>query len=399
MTWFKSISSRFAAVGVLSAVLGFLLAWPVFATGQDKKDPAPDPAAKQAPPTGGPTDANKDLAEQIKQLNAKVSRLEAALPKTAQASGDSGSIPAGGQGVKAQDKGVDQGARIAAKFQNCLQCHQTRPSGPLPPSHLDMTASATAPPPSGQAKSAVPDLGDGKMQGKGMGMMGGMGMGMMGGMGGKKPAMPMMDNDRDKMGGKGMDKMGGMDGKKPAMPMMDNDRDKMGGMGMEGKGMDKMDDDMDMMGMMGMGSMGGMKGKKMKMTSALPGFPGASHIYHIGASDFFLDHPQHITLSAEQETKLVKMKQMGLTAKATGQRKIEEAEQQLWELTAADMPDATKIDAKVREAEKLRGDQRLAFIRTVGEAALVLTDDQRKILIGQAQPTAPDSHATHPKKP
>ena len=93
------------------------------------------------------------------------------------------------------------------------------------------------------------------------------------------------------------------------------------------------------------------------------------------------------------------MKQKALTAKASAQRKVEEAEQQLWELTGADQPDVAQIETKLREAEKLRGDQRLAFIRSVGEAAQVLTDDQRKILIGQAQPAAPAPHVVHPKTP
>lgn len=221
----------------------------------------------------------------------------------------------------------------------------------------------------------------------GMGGSGG-GMGMMdmmtGGMGGKKKAMSgsgggmnMMDDDM-MMGGMSGGAGGGMAG--------------MSGGG--GGGMGMMDD----MDMMGMGSMGGAKGKKMKMTAALPGFPGASHIYHIGATDFFLDHPEHITLSTEQKTKLGQMKQKATTEKASAQRKIEEGEQQLWELTAADQPDAAKIEAKVREVEKLRGDQRLAFIRSVGEAAQVLTDDQRKILLGQTQPAAPAPHV-HPKTP
>ena len=187
----------------------------------------------------------------------------------------------------------------------------------------------------------------------------------------------------------------------------------MGGMGGGGGGMGGMNDDamggmpagggmmMDDMDMMGMGSMGGAKGKKMKMTAALPGFPGASHIYHIGATDFFLDHPEHITLSTEQKTKLAQMKQKATTAKASAQRKIEEAEQQLWELTGSDQPDAAKMDAKVREVEKLRGDQRMAFIQSVGESAQVLTDDQRKILIGQATTAPPPTTApaAPPKTP
>ena len=109
-------------------------------------------------------------------------------------------------------------------------------------------------------------------------------------------------------------------------------------------------------------------------------------------------HREHITLSTEQKTRLGHLKQKATTDKATAQRKVDEAEQQLWELTAADQPDVTKIDAKVREIEKLRGDQRLAFIRSVGDAAQVLTDDQRKILLGQAKPAADQPHV-HPKTP
>jgi Spy/CpxP family protein refolding chaperone len=160
----------------------------------------------------------------------------------------------------------------------------------------------------------------------------------------------------------------------------------MGGTG--GGGME--DDEMGMMGMMGMGSMKGMG--KVQKTAALPGFPGASHVYHIGATGFFLDHPEHVTLTTKQQTALNGLKEKALLEKSTFQRKIEEAEQELWTLTASDQPDAAKIEAKVREVEKLRGDQRLAFIRAVGEAAKVLTDEQRKALLGQAADKA-DKHS------
>jgi hypothetical protein len=308
MTWLQSSRSRYATVGLGSAFLGFLVAWPLFAAGQDKKDPPPDP--KHAHPADKAADPNRDLVEQIKLLQAKVVRLEAAVAKIAP--------PGGGMS------------------------------------------------------------GMGGMSGGGMGMDG-----MMGGMGGKK------------MGGGGMGGMMGMDNMMMGnMPGMGGGSGGMPGMGGSGGGMMMMDD----MDMMGMGPMGGQKGMKMKMAAALPGFPGASHVYHIGATDFFLDHPEHITLSTEQKTKLGHLKQKAATDKATAQRKIEEAEQQLWELTAADQPDAGKIDAKVREVEKLRGDQRLAFIRSVGEAAQVLTDDQRKILLGLAPP-APAAPHVHPKTP
>ena len=305
MTWLQSPRSKYATAGLGSALLGFLVAWPLFAAGQDKKDPPPDP--KHVHPADKAADPNKDLVEQIKLLQAKVVRLEAAV-----------------------------------------------------------------------AKIAPPAVGMGGMPGMGMSGMPGMGMG--GSKGGGMPGMGgMMGMDNMMMGN---------------MPGMGSGSGGMPGMSGSGGGMMMMDD----MDMMGMGSMGGSKGMKMKMTAALPGFPGASHIYHIGATDFFLDHPEHITLSTEQKTKLGNLKQKATTDKATAQRKIEEAEQQLWELTAADQPDAAKIDAKVREIEKLRGDQRMAFIRSVGEAAQVLTDDQRKILLGFAPP-APAAPHVHPKTP
>lgn len=315
----QSARSRYLTVGAASAVLGFLVAWPVFATGQGPTDPQADP--KHAPPADKAAVPNKELLEQIKLLQAKVTRLEAAVAKIAP--------PAGG-GMA----GMGGGA--------------------------------------------------GGASGGGMGMMDMDGM-----MGGKKKGMGSMGGGSGGGGGMMDDMMmGGSSGGGTA-----------GMGGGSGGGMGMMMDDMDMMGM---GSMGGAKGKKMKMTAALPGFPGASHIYHIGATDFFLDHPEHITLSTEQKTKLGQMKQKATTEKASAQRKVEEAEQQLWELTAADQPDAAKIEAKVREVEKFRGDQRLAFIRSVGEAAQVLTDDQRKILLGYAPPaakTAADPAHVHPKAP
>ncbi|NOX56084.1 MAG: hypothetical protein GXP27_16910, partial [Planctomycetes bacterium] len=163
-------------------------------------------------------------------------------------------------------------------------------------------------------------------------------------------------------------KTGGMGGRKG-----------MSSMGMPGKGM--------MDGLKMMGQMQGMG--RMKMASALPGFPGASHIYHIGATGFFLDHPDHIALTAEQTEKLNQIKEQALLEQATFERKIAEAEQKLWTLTGSDRPDIAKIESQVREIERLRGEKRLAFIRAVGRAAKVLTDEQRKTLVGQHSMSQP----------
>jgi Spy/CpxP family protein refolding chaperone len=57
-------------------------------------------------------------------------------------------------------------------------------------------------------------------------------------------------------------------------------------------------------------------------------------------------------------------------------------------LTSSDQPDLKKIDNKVREIAKLGADERIAFIKAVGEAAKILTDEQRKILTGFATPVS-----------
>jgi Spy/CpxP family protein refolding chaperone len=174
--------------------------------------------------------------------------------------------------------------------------------------------------------------------------------------------------------------MQGMMNKKKMMGMENMAGGSIPGMNTPNPGSTGMED-MDMMG-----QMSDTPAAMQAMQSGLPGFPGASHLYHIGATGFFTDHPQHIALSTEQQNSLNKMKEQAELAKASAERNIEKAEQELWTLTAADQPDIGKIDAKVREIEKLRADERLAFIRSVGEAAKLLTADQRKMLTGFMSP-------------
>ena len=164
-----------------------------------------------------------------------------------------------------------------------------------------------------------------------------------------------------------MDKMGGAAGTQPAAPMSGTGA-MSGGNG----------------GMCCMGSMGKAPGPDgaMAMPSALPGFPGASHLYHVGASGFFVDYAVKIGLTVEQSTLLNGIKQRSLIDQSAAKRKAEEAEQALWMLTAADQPDTAAIEAKVREIEKIKSDARLGFIRAVGEAANVLTAEQRKMVLG-----------------
>lgn len=253
-------------------------------------------------------------------------------------------------------------------------------------------------------------------------MQGGMGMGMDGGGMGEGGMSPMGGGMKGMKSGGGMSRGMGMqrmgsDGGMGGMGRGDMQRMQGGGMG---GGMAMPNDGSGGGGMgMGMGMMGSMKGMSggmagdvsgasggsgMAMNSALPGFAGASHLYHTGATGFFLDHGEHIGLTTEQVASLNRIREKNLLARNTAGREIEQTEQELWELTAADEPDAKLIEEKVREIERLRGDQRLSFIRAVGEAAQVLTAEQRQTLLGmesggasaQTQPAsdAPDTSDT-----
>ncbi len=120
----------------------------------------------------------------------------------------------------------------------------------------------------------------------------------------------------------------------------------------------------------------------MSPSSAMPGQAGASHLYHVGSTGFFLNHSQHVTLTADQKSGLNRLKEKAMLDRASGQRQIAQAEQELYTLTGADQIDNTKVQAKIGEIEKLRAEQRMSFIRAVGEAGNVLTNDQRQALMG-----------------
>ena len=68
--------------------------------------------------------------------------------------------------------------------------------------------------------------------------------------------------------------------------------------------------------------------------------------------------------------------------RASEQRKIDQSEQDLYTLTGADQLDNAMVQAKIGEIEKLRSEQRMNFIRAVGEASNVLTHDQHLALMG-----------------
>ena len=360
-------ASRIGKTSLAVLVAVGLLAASAQAQSTTPAKPPVDPATHAAHVAAGthpaPADATKGdpaLAQQLSELRVKVAQIEAALVKNAPSPSAAAALAAGAM------------PGMAA------------PAAPM--ARMSGTAPGAMKPAGGMGGMAAPPGGAMNM----MGMMDKM-MGMMDKMmsmdGGAMPAGAPMAG-----GGMGMgmmqSEMGGMGG--GAMPAGAPPAGMSGGGGMV---MDKME----MAGMMGMGAMGSGAAGAMPQ-SVLPGFPGASHLYHIGATGFFLDHPQHIALTTEQQVALSRAKEQAFLAKSTADRAIQQAEQELWTLTAADQPDVAKIEAKIGEIVKLKGDQRIAFIRSVGEAARVLTDDQRAALLGTgvpgaAQMTAPQGSA------
>ncbi len=117
-------------------------------------------------------------------------------------------------------------------------------------------------------------------------------------------------------------------------------------------------------------------------SAPMPGFPGAPRIYHVGATGFFLDYSEAIRLTPAQQKALDDLKATSIANQGTAHARINQAEHDLWMLTGSDEPDAMAVETKVREIERLKGDRRIAFIRSVGEAARLLTDEQRTALRG-----------------
>ena len=340
--------------------------------------PAVDPATHAAhvaagkmPATTAPDGAVGDpaLNQQLSQLQAKIAQLEAALAK--------GAPPMAAAPAGAAMPGMPAAAPAASPAMGMgMGMGKMKPGAAMP----GMGAGAApAPPMAGMSGAATPAGGPMNMMGMMDKMMAMMDKMMSMGSGVPMPGggMGMMDMDMMKMGA--MPSGGAM----PAPPPPAAGMASMSGGGM-----------MSMMGMMDMGGGGSMAAMPQ---SALPGFPGASHLYHLGATGFFLDHPQHIALTTEQQAGLNKAKEQALLAKSTADRAIEQAEQELWTLTASDQPDAAKIEGKIVEIAKLTGDERLAFIRAVGDASKLLTDEQRKILTGFAPP-APAAAPMAPMK-
>lgn len=301
--------------------------------------PTADPQAQHAP-ADAVGQNNQQLMNQIAALRAQVAKLQAAVQQT---------VP----GNKASANS-DMSAGAAGKSRGTDEMGAMSPGG----------------------KAAMPSGGGG------MGMMGGKSeMGAMSS--GGKAAMPS--------GGRGM---GMMDEKGEMGGMSTGGKDSMSSAPASAIGMCCMGEMGGMFGGVNGGTSGksGMSGGAMPLgggmaamsapSSAMPGQPGGSHLYHVGSTGFFLNHSQHITLTADQKLTLNRLREKAMLDRASEQRKIDQGEQDLYTLTAAEHLDNSRVQAKIGEIEKLRAEQRMNFIRAVRQASNVLTHDQQQALMG-----------------
>jgi hypothetical protein len=123
---------------------------------------------------------------------------------------------------------------------------------------------------------------------------------------------------------------------------------------------------------------------------------GPPHLYALAADSFFLDQARALGLSGEQQGSLAVLKESAAMAYATTQRKIDQAEQDLWMLSTSNTPDLAMIEKHIEGIGRLTGHQRMDFIRALREAAGILTDAQRDGVVSHSAPVQPGTQPPAP---
>ena len=110
--------------------------------------------------------------------------------------------------------------------------------------------------------------------------------------------------------------------------------------------------------------------------TSLPGYVNVPHLYHIGESEFFLDHSAHLGLTQNQIDQLKAIQSQWQSQQNTIISERDSHEQRLWEFTAMGKPDYKAIQETVMAIESINSKLRLIFIKQVGKAVTVLTAQQ-----------------------
>lgn len=136
-------------------------------------------------------------------------------------------------------------------------------------------------------------------------------------------------------------------------------------------------------------------GRAPELSSAgeLPAAVGAPHLYHLGAEGFFIERAAALGFTTQQEGKLSAIKEKAERTYGSAQQEIDQAEQELWNLTSVEQPNAAKISDKISEIARLGAEQRMSFVRAVGSAVAVLDDAQRAAVIAAAPAAMPSTPA------
>jgi Spy/CpxP family protein refolding chaperone len=92
---------------------------------------------------------------------------------------------------------------------------------------------------------------------------------------------------------------------------------------------------------------------------------------------YMLSHREELKLTPEQAKKLEDLRNDFERSARKNQDDLHAAEKSLDEVTRADSVDVKQAEAKIREIERLRADQRIARIRAVEQGKSVLSQEQR----------------------
>jgi Spy/CpxP family protein refolding chaperone len=105
----------------------------------------------------------------------------------------------------------------------------------------------------------------------------------------------------------------------------------------------------------------------------------------VGSTGFFLDYAERIALNPDQQATLNQIREEALSHQSAFSRQIQQAEEDLWRLTAIDQPNLSAITSQIKKIESLRSERRVRFIRSIGDAAKVLSTHQREMLLGKVR--------------
>lgn len=142
-------------------------------------------------------------------------------------------------------------------------------------------------------------------------------------------------------------------------------------------------------GMMGSGMMG--PGSQMGPGMMGGGMMGAGATNDRPWITVMLDHREEMGLSAEQIGKLFTLRDGFAKAARTKSELLEKAERDLDQLLGPGPIDLRAVEAKLKEAEAMRTDLRLARIKVIEEGKGVLTPEQRKKLVELVKTQQPSS--------